>query len=65
MLILTRRPGESIQIGNNITLTVTRILEHHGRRTESVRLGIEAPDDVNILREELHQQAFNERDRNG
>jgi carbon storage regulator len=48
MLVLTRKPGEKIHIGPDITLTV---LEVHGNK---VRLGIEAPEDVAILRAELN-----------
>jgi carbon storage regulator len=47
MLILTRRPGESIRIGDNITVTVTKI----GRG--QVGLAIDAPRETKILREEL------------
>lgn len=47
MLVLTRKPGEKICIGKNITVTV---LEVHGNR---VRLGFEAPKDVTIKRGEL------------
>ena len=47
MLVLSRKPGEKLCIGKNITVTV---LEVHGNR---VRLGIEAPKDVSITRGEL------------
>jgi carbon storage regulator len=47
MLVLSRKPGEKIVIGGGITVTV---LEAHGDR---VRVGIEAPDQVRILRAEL------------
>lgn len=47
MLLLTRRKQESIHIGENIIITV---VDFTGR---SVRLGISAPDDVKIIREEL------------
>jgi carbon storage regulator len=47
MLVLTRKPGEKVIIGNGITLTV---LEVNGHR---VRIGIDAPDQVRILRGEL------------
>ena len=50
MLVLSRKPGERIQIGENIWVTVVRI----GLNT--VRLGIEAPQDVKILRAELIEQ---------
>ena len=47
MLILTRRKEESIIIDGNIKL---KILSVNGNQ---VRIGIEAPEDVNIVREEL------------
>ena len=47
MLVLTRKQSEKIQIGNNITITVIRM------KGKSVRLGIEAPNNVNVLRGEL------------
>ncbi|ADG68820.1 carbon storage regulator [Planctopirus limnophila DSM 3776] len=47
MLVLSRKPGEKILIGENVTVTIVRI----GPNT--VRLGIEAPRDMNIVREEL------------
>jgi carbon storage regulator len=49
MLVLSRKLGESLQIGDNITVTVLAV---HGR---IVRLGIEAPPQVRILRGELAQ----------
>ncbi len=50
MLVLTRKPGESIIIAGNIRITVVDI--GHGR----VRLGIEAPDAMTIDREEVHER---------
>lgn len=47
MLVLTRKVGERIQIGDQITLSVIRI------QNGKVRIGIEAPDSVRIRREEL------------
>jgi carbon storage regulator CsrA len=47
MLVLSRKIGERIHIGNGITVTVVAV---HGR---SVRLGFEAPASVAIRREEL------------
>lgn len=47
MLVLSRKPGEKILVGDNVTITIVRI----GPNT--VRLGIEAPRDMNIVREEL------------
>ena len=47
MLVLSRKPGQKLQIGDNITITV---LEVHGH---VLRLGIEAPQDIRVLRAEL------------
>ena len=47
MLILTRRPGERVVIGDDILVTVMAVSGH------TVRLGIEAPDGVSIYREEI------------
>ncbi len=54
MLILTRKVGESIIIGNNIRVAV---LEVRGRQ---IRLGIDAPPDVVVLREEIAQRLAHE-----
>jgi carbon storage regulator len=48
MLVLSRKPGEQVYIGNHITITVVEI---KGNR---VRLGIDAPSDVTVLRAELN-----------
>jgi carbon storage regulator len=47
MLVLTRKPGEKVVIGNGIIVTV---IEVHRNR---VRIGIDAPDQVRILRGEF------------
>jgi len=47
MLVLTRRTGERIVIGNSIVVTVLEMVKN------KVRIGISAPDDIRILREEL------------
>ena len=54
MLVLSRKVGQKIVIGDNITLIVSKVA---GNR---VTLGIEAPDDVHIMRGELerHQLEF-------
>ncbi len=49
MLILTRKLGETIRIGNKIKVTV---LEAKGKQ---IRIGIEAPPDVTVHREEVYQ----------
>jgi carbon storage regulator CsrA len=47
MLVLTRKQSETIQIGDSITITVLRM------KGKSVRLGIKAPHDMNVIRGEL------------
>ena len=47
MLVLSRKLMESIRIGDNIVVTLVRI------GPNAVRLGIEAPSDMNIVRQEL------------
>ena len=49
MLILSRRPGESVTIGDDITVTIVAI------SGSQVRLGIAAPREVRILREEIYK----------
>ena len=50
MLILTRKQNESVIIGDDIKVTV--ISDRHGQ----VKLGIEAPEDVPIWREEIYEK---------
>jgi len=50
MLVLTRRPGESIVIDGNVRISV---LEARGDR---IRLGIEAPPNVVVDRKEVHER---------
>jgi carbon storage regulator len=47
MLVLSRKQSQQIQIGSEISITVVRI------ERKSVRLGVSAPPDVSILRDEL------------
>ncbi len=47
MLVLTRRPGQSIRVGDGIELVVVRI------EGDRVVLGIEAPREVRVVRSEL------------
>jgi carbon storage regulator len=54
MLILTRRVGEKLIIGEDVTVTIS------GVRGSQVRIGIEAPRDVRVNREEIHQRILKE-----
>lgn len=47
MLVLSRKPGERIMIGENIAITVVRISQG------TVRIGVEAPRDMAVIREEV------------
>lgn len=55
MLILTRRVGESLIIGDNVKVTVLGIKGHQ------VRIGIDAPKDVTVHRDEVYQKVVAER----
>lgn len=50
MLILTRRVGEKLIIGDEISVTIL------GVKGNQVRIGVHAPDDVPIHREEIYQR---------
>ena len=47
MLVLSRKVGERILIGDNIAITIVRVAQG------SVRIGVEAPDNLNVVREEV------------
>lgn len=49
MLVLKRKINEKIRIGNNILISIVSVSENQ------VKIGIEAPDDVKILREEIFE----------
>ncbi|HEY8532335.1 MAG TPA: carbon storage regulator CsrA [Micromonospora sp.] len=50
MLVLTRRPGESVMIGDDVVVTVLEV------RGDVVRIGIRAPRDVQVHREEVYRE---------
>jgi carbon storage regulator len=50
MLVLTRKTGQRIRIGEDITLVITEI------NGDSVRVGFDAPKSVVILREEIYER---------
>jgi carbon storage regulator len=55
MLILTRRRGESIRVGDHITFTVL------GVSGEQVRIGVAAPREIAVDREEIYLRKKNEK----
>ena len=55
MLILTRRVGESLMIGDEVNVTVL------GIRGNQVRIGVNAPKDVAVHREEIYDRIQQER----
>ena len=56
MLILTRRVGETLMVGDEVTITVL------GVKGNQVRIGVNAPKDVAVHREEIYQRIQKEKD---
>lgn len=55
MLILTRRVGETLVIGDDVSITVL------GVKGNQVRIGIKAPKDVSVHREEIYERIQHEK----
>ncbi len=56
MLILTRKVGETLIIGDDITVTICAV------KNSQVRVGIKAPKDVDIHREEIYERIQKEKE---
>jgi carbon storage regulator len=56
MLILTRRVGETVMIGDHVTVAII------GVKGNQIRIGVNAPKDVAVHREEIYERIRHEKD---
>ena len=56
MLILTRKVGQTLMVGDDVTVTIV------GVKANQVRIGIDAPKDVIVHREEIYERIRSEQD---
>jgi carbon storage regulator len=54
MLILTRRPGESLYLGDDIRITVL------GMQGKQIKLGLQVPSEMTVYREEVYKRVIEE-----
>lgn len=59
MLVLSRKVGEAIMVGDNVRVSIVSV------RGEKIRVGIEAPLDVGVDREEIYNKKKEQREREG
>ena len=55
MLILTRRPGETLMVGDDVTVTVLEV------KGNQVRIGVNAPKEIAVHRKEIYQRIQQEK----
>lgn len=62
MLILTRKVGETLRIGDDIEVTVMAVHQHTPNSAPQVRIGIKAPKEIPVHREEIYERIKKEKE---